>query len=76
MVDLIDAMEQTLANPNFVIESPIEPAMELNYRFFIGTQVGDKWLCVVVKYSVNDAFVVTAYLTNRVKKGRRIWPNQ
>jgi hypothetical protein len=36
--------------------------------------VGDKWLCVVVKYAVNDAFVVTASLTDKLKKGKPLWP--
>jgi len=31
--------------------------------------VGGKWLCVVVKYAENDAFVVTAYLTAKPKAG-------
>ena len=36
--------------------------------------VGDKFLCVVVKLTEADAFVVTAYLTDRVKRGKHIWP--
>jgi hypothetical protein len=40
----------------------------------LGTRVGDKWLCVVVKISEDDAFVVTAYLTNRPKRGELLWP--
>jgi hypothetical protein len=40
----------------------------------IGTAVGDKFLCVVVKLIEADAFVVTAYLTDQVKKGKQIWP--
>jgi len=51
-------------------------AAELSYRYYVGTQVGDKWLCVVVKYAMNDAFVVTAYLTDKPKKGKRIWPKE
>lgn len=76
MTDSVEAIEQTLRNPQFVIESPSEPDVQLNYRFYLGTRIGDKWLCVVVRYSVSDAFVATAYLTNRVKKGRQLWPNQ
>jgi hypothetical protein len=39
-----------------------------------GTRVGDKWLCVVVKYAADDAFVLTAYLTDKPKKGEQLWP--
>ena len=35
-----------------------------------------KHLCVVVKILVDDAFVVTAFLTDRVKKGTLLWPKE
>jgi hypothetical protein len=38
------------------------------------TQVGGKWLCVVVKYLPDDAFVITAYFTDKVKTGEILWP--
>ncbi len=39
----------------------------LNYKMFVGTEVGDKWICVVVKYLEGDAFVLTAYPTNIIR---------
>jgi hypothetical protein len=36
--------------------------------------VGDKFVCVVVKVSGDDAFVLTAYLAEKVKKGVQVWP--
>jgi hypothetical protein len=36
----------------------------------------DSHLCVVVKILIDDAFVVTAYLTDRVKKGTLLWPKK
>jgi len=48
----------------------------LSYRFYVGTKLGDKWLCVVVKYSANDAFAVTAYLTDQPNRGTQLWPNK
>jgi hypothetical protein len=44
------------------------------YEFYAQTIVGGKWLCVVVKYGENDAFVVTAYLTDKPKAGEDLWP--
>ncbi len=38
--------------------------------------VGGEHLCVVVKIVIDDAFVVTAYLTDRVKKGTLLWPKK
>ncbi len=68
------AIEDTLTRPEHVIESLSDPEIRLYYRFYRGTVVGDKHLCVVVKITDGDAFVLTAYLTNSVKRGWRIWP--
>jgi hypothetical protein len=76
MANLEVALEETLRRPQYVIQSQVDPSAELSYRFYIGTQVGDKWLCVVVKYYPNDAFVVTGYLTDRVKGGAQLWPSK
>ena len=46
----------------------------LYYRYYVGTMVGDKYLCVVVKVLPADAFVLTAYLTDKVKRGVQLWP--
>jgi hypothetical protein len=67
-------IERTLREPETVVESLSDPEAHLYYRFYVGTRVGDKYLCVVIKMSHDDAFVLTAYLTDRIKKGRQIWP--
>ena len=75
MAQMQAALEETLRAPQMVIQSRADPAAEVNCRFYTQTKVGDKWLCVVVKYAAGDAFVVTAYLTNQLKKGIQLWPN-
>jgi hypothetical protein len=42
----------------------------------VGTRVGNKYLAVVVKVQETDAFVVTAYLTDKVKSGKLLWPKE
>ena len=74
MAGLDAALVETLRSPQFVIESFSDQATALHYRYYIGTRVGDKWLCVVVKYGALDAFVLTAYLTDKLKKGIQLWP--
>ena len=74
MVGLLERVGPTLAFPERVVRSASDPAVELFYSFQRETKVGDKWLCVVVRYVVNDAFVVTAYLTDKIKKGEQLWP--
>jgi hypothetical protein len=68
------AIGVTLAYPERVIESLFGPDIRLYHRFYRGTVVGAKHLCVVVKISAEHAFVLTAYLTDSIKRGRRLWP--
>ena len=75
MVGMEAAISKALASPEFVLESRADSAVKLFYEFYAQTIVGGKWLCVVVRYSIEppDAFVVTAYLTNKPKQGKILW---
>lgn len=73
MVGMEDAIAEGLTSPERVIESPSDSAVRLYYRRFPATRVGDKFLCVVVKIQTGDAFVITAYLTDRMRRGRVLW---
>ena len=76
MLGLQEAIAETLQKPQAVVESPSDPLAKLYYRFYHRTVVGGKHMCVVVKILIGDAFVVTAYLTDRVKKGNLLWPKE
>jgi len=67
-------IERVLREPQLVRRSRSDAAVRLFYEFYARTNVGGKWLCVVVKYGENDAFVVTAYLTDEPKAGEDLWP--
>jgi hypothetical protein len=67
-------IEQLLATPQIVRRSRSDDAVRLFYAFYPETIVGGKWLCVVVKYLLRDAFVVTAYLTDKPQSGAPLWP--
>lgn len=73
MVGLERAIEETLERPEVVVESLSDNRAILYYRYYRRTRVGDKYLCVVVKIGEQDAFIVTAYLTDRPKKGVTLW---
>ena len=64
-----------LQNPQIVRLSKTDNLVHLYYRYYKTTRVGAKWLCVVVKHTLNDSFVITAYLTDRLKKGVELWHN-
>jgi len=76
MTALEAALAETLEHPTLVVQSRSDPSAELIYRYHLGTRVGDKWLCVVVKYAPDAAFVLTAYLTDKPKKGEQLWPTK
>jgi hypothetical protein len=76
MRDLTAEVERTLREPQLVRRSRSDAAVRLFYEFYARTIVGGKWLCVVVKYGENDAFVVTAYLTDKPKPGEDLWPTK
>ena len=67
-------IKRVLIQPHLVRRSRSDEAVRLFYEFYGQTIVGGKWLCVVVKYAENDAFVVTAYLTDKPKPGEDLWP--
>ncbi|MGH8246296.1 MAG: DUF4258 domain-containing protein [Gammaproteobacteria bacterium] len=69
-------LERVLGQPQLVRRSRSDPAVRRFYQFYAQTLVSGKWLCVVVKYADNDAFVVTAYLTDKPKAGEDLWPTK
>ena len=48
MVGLEDAIGDTLAQPQRVIQSLSDPQARLYYRYYVGTRVGDKFGSVSV----------------------------
>jgi len=76
MREMALAMEKSLRQPQLVRRSRSDFATRLFYDFHAQTAVGGKWLCVVVKYLAGDAFVVTAYLTDKPKAGEDLWPKK
>jgi hypothetical protein len=69
-------IERVLRQPQLVRRSRSDEAVRLFYEFYAQTIVNGKWLCVVVKYLEGDAFVVTAYLTDKPKAGEDLWPTK
>ena len=67
------AIAETLEQPALVVQSISDDAARLYYRFYPATRMGDKFVCVVVKVKPGDAFVLTAYLTDKPKKGTVLW---
>lgn len=76
MVEMEGEIERVLRSPNQVRISRSDDNVRLFYEFYIQTRLGGKWLCVLVKYLPDDAFIITAYLTSTVKSGEIVWPQK
>jgi hypothetical protein len=76
MVGMEAQITETLKHPQLVRQSRSDKSAALFYRFYTQTAIGDKWLCVVVKYLPDDAFIVTAYFTDKPKKGEDLWQSE
>ncbi|SRR6266540_5791729 len=74
MGEWIDKIGGVLAHPERGIRSRFDSESELHYVWQPRTRVGPKYLCVVVVVKESDAFVLTAYLTDSIKKGQVLWP--
>ena len=76
MAEMEAEIERVLQAPAEVRMSRSDDSVQLFYEFYAQTLVGGKWFCVVVKYPPDDAFVVTAYLTDQLKAGETLWPKK
>lgn len=64
---------ECLLSPEQVRQSRTDERVELFYKYFADTLVGDKYLCVVIKNGIDDLFLVTAYFTDKVKEGKVLY---
>ncbi len=62
-----------LADPDQVRISRTDSSVELFYKLFNDTPVGKKYLCAVIKNRGDDLFLVTAYFTDKVKEGYKLY---
>ena len=74
MQEWVERIPEVLARPERVVRSRFDPESELFYVWEARTLVGAKYFCVVVAVKPDDAFVLTAYLTDAVMKGEVLWP--
>lgn len=70
MLGLEWTIRQTLEEPEEMRRSISDPVrVRLYYRRFGGPVIRGRYICVVVKLQGDDAFVLTAYIADNVKRG-------
>lgn len=70
---VFDKITETLQFPDEIIESKSDNCVNLYYKKYVKTEIGDKLLCVVTKTNEIDTFMLTAYFTDKIKTGTIIW---
>jgi len=64
------SVKLALESPDEARQSRTDPAVLLFYK----AEAPKRWTCAVIKRTDNEAFLVTAYPTDAIKEGVRIWP--
>jgi hypothetical protein len=73
MIDEIGKVREVLKNPDTIHLSSTDDSVELFYKWYENTIVGNKYMCIAVKNLATDFFVITAYYTDAIKKGKEVW---
>lgn len=59
-----------LENPDEVRQSRVDTEVLLFYK----AEAARRWVCAVARRADGQAFLITAYPTDAIKEGIRIWP--
>ncbi len=67
---------ETIREPDFIRHSISDKSVRLYYKFYPKTPVGDKYLLTAVKLFNGEGFIITAFFTDKIKKGEIIWKKE
>ena len=65
----LEEIREALVSPDEVRHSRSDGNVYLFYR----AQRPGRWTCAVVKRVDGEGFLITAYLTDAIKEGERVW---
>ncbi len=63
-------VQAALEAPDQIRQSRVDPQVLLFYK----AEATRRWTCAVAKRAAEGAFLITAYPTDAIKEGVRIWP--
>ena len=69
----LERIKETLADPDIIKESNHDSSVWLFYRFYTVTPVTEKYLLVAVRLFDGSSSIITAFYTDKIKKGASIW---
>ncbi len=66
-------IKETLIYPELIKRSVSDEKVVIYYKHYTTTPVTSKYLAVIVNLAVKENFIISAYFTDRIKKGELIW---
>jgi hypothetical protein len=72
MLNQGNRIKETLKEPDIIKESKHAKDVLLYYRLYDKTPVTKKYMLVVVKVN-REGFIITAFYTDKIKKGKTKW---
>ena len=63
-------VKETLSNPEQVRQSRVDSDVYLFYR----SEQRMRWVCAVTKRLSEEGYLITAYPTDAINEGTRVWP--
>ncbi|MBI2656669.1 hypothetical protein HYX03_02935 [Candidatus Woesearchaeota archaeon] len=73
MINHEDKIKETLNAPELLKRSVSDEKVVIYYKYYIKTPVTHKYLAVIVKINDKENFIISAYFTDRIKKGEIVW---
>ncbi len=61
-------VQKTLKSPDIIRVSNSDKNIFLYYKKYC-----KNYLCVVVRHENGDGFIITVYITNKIKEGKQVW---
>jgi len=65
------SVRMALESPDEIRQSRIDSEVLLFYK----AEGTSRWVCAVARRAGDQAFLITAYPTDAIKEGIRVWPN-
>lgn len=68
-----DKIKETLLSPELIKKSVSDDKVIVYYKHYQKTPVTSKYMAVIVKFTDMENFIISAYFTDRIKKGDLLW---
>ena len=65
----VETVGRTLSDPDIVVKEMIDPSVYLYYK----RHRPEYFICVVVKHLNGEGYIITAYITDRIKRGEIVY---